>query len=55
MGVFHESLSYHCTHLFNYLCNLFMEAGIELPQERQAVHNAGEVWGEGGEGRGGEW
>ena len=52
VGVFHESLSYHCTHLFNYLCNLFMEAGIELPQERQAVHNAGEGWGEGGEGRG---
>ena len=45
VGVFHEALSHHCTHLFNYLCNLFMEAGIELPLERQAVHNAGEVGG----------
>ena len=61
VGVFHESLSHHCTHLFNYLCNLFMEAGIELPQERQTVHSAGEGGEErrgeergGGEGRGGE-
>ena len=58
VGVFHESLSHHCTHLFNYLCNLFMEAGIELPQERQTVHSAGEGReerrGEGGEGRRGE-
>ena len=55
VGVFHEALSHHCTHLFNYLCNLFMEAGIELPLERQAVHNAGEVGGGGGrvEGRDG--
>ena len=56
VGVFHESLSHHCTHLFNYLCNLFMEAGIELPQERQTVHSAGEgeEEGRGGEERGGE-
>ena len=58
IGVFHESLSQRCTHLFNFLCKLFMEAGIELPLERQTMptgeeEGKGEWRGRGRE-RGGE-
>ena len=52
IGVFHESLSHQCTHLFNYLCKIFMEAGIELPLERQTMPTGEEA--RGGEEREGE-
>ena len=35
IGVFHEALSSHYLHLFNYLAQLFTQAGLELPPSRQ--------------------
>lgn len=35
IGVFHEALSSHYLHLFNYLAQLFTQAGLELPPGRQ--------------------
>lgn len=35
IGVFHEALSYHYRHLFNYLAQLFTQAGLQLPPSRQ--------------------
>jgi hypothetical protein len=35
IGVFHEALSSHYRHLFNYLAQLFTQAGLHLPPSRQ--------------------
>ena len=35
IGVFHVALSSQYLHLFNYLSQLFMQAGINLPANRQ--------------------
>ena len=35
IGVFHEALSFQYRHLFNYLAQLFTQAGLSLPPSRQ--------------------
>ena len=35
IGVFHEALSSHYRHLFNYLAQLFTQAGLDLPPKRR--------------------